>query len=359
MRASARVITACPVSTLSGSPTSACRSRPSTGAHAPGGPRPSGKPQLRRTSTPRSAPRARRTGRPSICSRTSRATPHGRSRTSSTRSSRCSPAAARPRRLVPVPCLPEGTRQADPQADRDARDLWAHLQIPAGMTAGQARAWLQASEQEATPESVQEIVELSASMEDFEFVPDPNAHLSVMGGVALRISELLLPRPWWIAEYDSPALLTSDKPVALHFRDRSRRPGYDRGIAHADEIWFPLDRAAAAHPGQPRRPAARATPAPGCPHRCHSEPHHRGRCLRAHLHASRAGPPEGATATQTRPRSPGQRDLPVDLGRYNQPVANTRTPAPQDRTIHSFAPCMVPDEPDVSHGRLCHVTLGI
>ena len=59
-------------------------------------------------------------------------------------------------------------------------------------------------------------------MEDFEFVPDPNAHLSAMGGVALRISELLLPRPWWIAEYDSPALLTSDEPVALHFRDRSR-----------------------------------------------------------------------------------------------------------------------------------------
>jgi hypothetical protein len=66
-------------------------------------------------------------------------------------------------------------------------DLWAHLQIPAGMTAEQARMWLQASEQEATPEAVQEIVELSASM-----------------------------------------------------GDRSRRPGHDRGIAHADEIWFPL-----------------------------------------------------------------------------------------------------------------------
>ena len=105
-------------------------------------------------------------------------------------------------------------------------DLWAYLQIPAGMNAGQARAWLQASEQEeATPESVQEIVELSASMEDFEFVPDPNAHLGVMGGVALRISELLLPRPWWIAEYDSPALLTSDEPVGL----RRRLTGSVRG----------------------------------------------------------------------------------------------------------------------------------
>ena len=42
-------------------------------------------------------------------------------------------------------------------------DLWAHLQIPAGMNTGQACAWLQANKQEATPESVQEIVELSVS----------------------------------------------------------------------------------------------------------------------------------------------------------------------------------------------------
>jgi hypothetical protein len=120
-------------------------------------------------------------------------------------------------------------------------DLWAHLQIPADMAPEQARVWLQAHEQEVTPESFHEMVELSASMEEFEFVPDPNAHLSAIGGIALRISELLLPRPWWIGEYDSPALLTSDEPVALHFRDRSRPPGHDRGIAYADEIWFPLD----------------------------------------------------------------------------------------------------------------------
>jgi hypothetical protein len=97
-------------------------------------------------------------------------------------------------------------------------DLWAHLQIPADMTPEQARAWLQAHEHEVTPESVQEMVELSAAMEDFEFAPDLNAHLGAMGGIALRISELLLPRPWWITEYDSPALLTSDEPVGV---DRS------------------------------------------------------------------------------------------------------------------------------------------
>jgi len=110
-------------------------------------------------------------------------------------------------------------------------DLRAHLQIPADMTPEQARVWLQAHEHEVTPGSVKEMVELSAAMEDFEFVPDPNAQLSAMDGIALRISELLLSRPWWIAEYDSPALLTSDEPVALHFRDRSRPPSHDRGIA--------------------------------------------------------------------------------------------------------------------------------
>jgi hypothetical protein len=106
------------------------------------------------------------------------------------------------------------------------------------MTAGQAGAWLHAHEQEATPESVREMAELSASMGNFEFVPDPNAHLGVMGGLALRISGLFLPRPWWIAEYDQSALLTSDHPIALHFRGRSCPPGHDRGIAYADEIWF-------------------------------------------------------------------------------------------------------------------------
>lgn len=120
-------------------------------------------------------------------------------------------------------------------------DLWAHLIIPGGMTAEQAADWLRANDQDPTPEAIQDLVELSTDMGDLEFKPDPNEHLRVMGGTALRISELLLPRPWWIAEYDTPALLTSDEPVALHFRARSRPPGHDRGIAYADEIWFPLD----------------------------------------------------------------------------------------------------------------------
>ena len=174
------------------------------------------------------------------------------------------------------------------------------------MTTEQARAWLQASEHEATLESVQEMVELSASMEDFEFVPDPNAHLGVMGGVALRISELILPRPWWIAEYDSSMLLTSDEPVALHFRDGRRPAGHDRGIACADEVWFPSTRAGCSSWAGPAT-VARAAPAPGCQDRRDGKPHDCGRRLRAHLHAPPARPSERTTTTKSRPRPPGQR----------------------------------------------------
>ncbi len=120
-------------------------------------------------------------------------------------------------------------------------DLWARAQFPANMSDEQAADWLRANGQEATPESIAEMVDFSGHMDEFQFVPDPNEHLRVMGDTALRISELLLPRPWYIADYGTPALLTSDEPVALHFRDASRPPGHDRGIAYADEIWFPLD----------------------------------------------------------------------------------------------------------------------
>jgi Protein of unknown function (DUF4238) len=204
-------------------------------------------------------------------------------------------------------------------------DIWAHLHIPADMTPEQARAWLQANGQEVTPESVQEIVELSVSMEGFEFVPDPNAHLSVMGGVALRISELLLPRPWWIVEYDAPALLTSDEPVALHFRDRSRPLGHDRGIAYADEIWFPLDpcrllilgRSGDALPEQRLRPPAKTaatvnrTIAAGAYEYIYMHP---GQDHLKGLRLPKPGPVLQVSG-----------DLPVDLSRYNKPVTNTRT----------------------------------
>ena len=117
---------------------------------------------------------------------------------------------------------------------------------------------------------------------------------------------MLLPRPWWIAEYDSPALLTSDEPVALHFRDRSRPAGHDRGIAHADEL-----------PQQRLRPAAQTavtvnrTIAAGAYEHIYMHP--------AQDHLKRVRLPRPGPVLKV------SGDLPVDLGRYNKPVASTRT----------------------------------
>lgn len=72
-------------------------------------------------------------------------------------------------------------------------DLWAHLRVPGDMTPEQAATWLQANDQEPTPETVKELVELSASMGALEFIPDPNAHLSVMGDIALQIPSCYSP----------------------------------------------------------------------------------------------------------------------------------------------------------------------
>jgi Protein of unknown function (DUF4238) len=204
-------------------------------------------------------------------------------------------------------------------------DLWARAQIPANMTSGQAAEWLAAHDHEATPDAIGEMVDLSASLDEFQFVPDPNEHLRVMGSTALRISELLLPRPWYIAKYDSPALLTSDEPVALHFRDASRPPGHDQGIAYADEIWFPLDPCRLlilGSPGDPlpeqylQPPAQTAatvnlTIAAGAYEYIYMHP--------GQDHLKELQPPEPGPILQVR----GQ--LPFDLGRYNRPVTDTRT----------------------------------
>jgi hypothetical protein len=80
-------------------------------------------------------------------------------------------------------------------------DLWARAQFPANMSNEQAADWLKANGEEATPEAIEEMVDFSGHMDDFQFVPDPNEHLRVMGDTALRIAELLLSRPWYIADY--------------------------------------------------------------------------------------------------------------------------------------------------------------
>jgi hypothetical protein len=204
-------------------------------------------------------------------------------------------------------------------------DLWARAQFPANMSNEQAADWLRANGQEATPESVAEMVDFSGHMDEFEFVPDPNEHLRVMGDTALRISELLLPRPWYVADYGTPALLTSDEPVALHFRDASRPPGHDRGIAYADEIWFPLDPRRLLILGRPADPwpeqylhppietaaTANLTIAAGAYEHIYMHPD------QDHL--------KGVQLPEAGPILQVSAELPFDLSRYNQPVTDTRT----------------------------------
>lgn len=204
-------------------------------------------------------------------------------------------------------------------------DLWARAQFPANMSNGLAADLLKSRGLDPTPEAVEELVDFSSHLDDFEFVPDPNEHLRFMGGAALRIADLLLRRPWYVADYGTPALLTSDEPVALHFEGGRRPPGYDRGIAYADEVWFPLDprrllilgRPDDPMPEQylrpPPRPAAKVnrTVAAGAYEHIFMHPdqdHLRG------VQLPEAGPILQVSA-----------ELPFDLSRYNRPVSDTRT----------------------------------
>jgi hypothetical protein len=204
-------------------------------------------------------------------------------------------------------------------------DLWAHIQIPANMTAKQATALLQTNEQPVTPEAVSQMVDLSAHMDESEFIPDPNEHLRMMGSVAMRISEELLPRPWWIAEYDSPALLTSDEPVGLHFSDGNRPPGYGYGLAYAEQIWFPLD---------PRRLLILGRPGSSLPEQRLAAPTESAKTVNTTIAAGAYEyiylHPDQHHLNGIRLPAPGpvmqiQAQLPIDLSRYNQPVTDTRT----------------------------------
>jgi Protein of unknown function (DUF4238) len=118
-------------------------------------------------------------------------------------------------------------------------DIWAHMQVPSKMDNAQAEAWLHSEGQDVTPEAIDQAVSASAIIDQLEFVPDPNSHLVTMGPLALRIFPYLIMRSWYVAEYTSPVLITSDEPVVLFSSDQ-RRYGRRAGIEYAEEIWFPL-----------------------------------------------------------------------------------------------------------------------
>lgn len=91
----------------------------------------------------------------------------------------------------------------------------------------------------ASPEQIAEMEDFVANLDEYEFVPDPNEHLRMMGGLAQEIFRRLLRRHWYLAVFEAPVLITCDEPVMLYKRNPSPLRGY--GVLDADEIWFPLN----------------------------------------------------------------------------------------------------------------------
>lgn len=118
-------------------------------------------------------------------------------------------------------------------------DTYMHVMVPKDMDEEQAAAWLRARDEEPTPEAIAQVRSLSEIVDDVEFVPDPNAHIGAMGPLALKLFEELITRPWYLAVYDKPSLVTCDEPVVLFF-EQGHPPGHRTGMAFADQIWFPM-----------------------------------------------------------------------------------------------------------------------
>jgi hypothetical protein len=92
---------------------------------------------------------------------------------------------------------------------------------------------------EVTDDGIAQMEEMVANLEEYEFVPDPNEHLRMLGSLSFEIFKRLMRRNWYLAEFSTPALITCDEPVLLYKVNPSPYRGY--GVADADEIWFPLN----------------------------------------------------------------------------------------------------------------------
>jgi hypothetical protein len=91
----------------------------------------------------------------------------------------------------------------------------------------------------ASPEHVTEMEGFVANLDEYEFVPDPNDHVRMMGKLAEQIFRRLMRRHWYLGVFEEPVLITSDEPVMLHKTNPSPIRGH--GLLDADEVWFPLN----------------------------------------------------------------------------------------------------------------------
>jgi hypothetical protein len=92
---------------------------------------------------------------------------------------------------------------------------------------------------QARPEQIAEMEDLVANLDDYEFVPDPNGHIRMMGELAYAIFPRILRRHWYLGVFDEPVLITCDEPVMIYKNNPSPLRGY--GLLDADEVWFPLN----------------------------------------------------------------------------------------------------------------------
>jgi hypothetical protein len=117
-------------------------------------------------------------------------------------------------------------------------DLYMKLQY-SGLGSDAIKSLLEERFGHASPEQLAEMEELVANLDDYEFVPDPNEHVRMMGKLAQDIFPRLMRRHWYLGVFDEPVLVTCDEPVMLYKRNPSPIRGY--GLLDADEVWFPLN----------------------------------------------------------------------------------------------------------------------
>ncbi|HET8682953.1 MAG TPA: DUF4238 domain-containing protein [Micromonosporaceae bacterium] len=116
-------------------------------------------------------------------------------------------------------------------------DLVTRLQLSA-MDRSQVVERLRQEGEEPTDERIQEAVEFISNLDEYEFVPDPNDHLKMMGGLSFELYKRLMRRHWYLAEFDAPVLLTCDEPVVRYSSQSD--PMESLGFLNAEEVWFPL-----------------------------------------------------------------------------------------------------------------------
>jgi hypothetical protein len=125
-----------------------------------------------------------------------------------------------------------------------------------------ARAYIERRGGIANAEAVAAVMAMSGHLDEFEFVPDPNEHITMVGKLAEHATPNLLARPWRIFEFPERVLLTGDEPVSM-FTPGPHADHEALGLANAKEIYFSLDSRRLLVMGSPERGTTPVVRLPG------------------------------------------------------------------------------------------------